>query len=244
MRYIIRLDDASEYWDREKWDRMHELLSQYGIKPIFAIIPHNEDVNLTKYEVDSKYAKTILEWIDEGWTPALHGYNHVLSTSMGGINPVNKKSEFAGLPLHIQEEKIIMGNKILSDMGINAEVFVAPAHTFDNNTLLAIKKHTTIRVISDTIAKDVYFDNDFFFIPQQSGQVRTMKTNVTTFCYHPNTTTDEQFVKLEKFLKIHAYEFGKYDDIVFTRRKKDITDKILSTLYFTRRKILLALKMH
>lgn len=33
-RYIMRLDDASEYMDVEKWQRMENLLDKYGIKPM------------------------------------------------------------------------------------------------------------------------------------------------------------------------------------------------------------------
>ena len=38
-RYLLRLDDASNFMDVEKWLRMERLLDQYGIKPIFGIIP-------------------------------------------------------------------------------------------------------------------------------------------------------------------------------------------------------------
>ena len=30
----MRLDDASEYMDVEKWQRMENLLDKYGIKPM------------------------------------------------------------------------------------------------------------------------------------------------------------------------------------------------------------------
>ena len=48
--YLIRLDDASEYMDLEKWTRISNLLDKYGIKPIFGIIPNNRDDTLiSKY---------------------------------------------------------------------------------------------------------------------------------------------------------------------------------------------------
>jgi hypothetical protein len=37
--YILRLDDASDYMDLEKWTRVESLVDKYGIKPIFGIIP-------------------------------------------------------------------------------------------------------------------------------------------------------------------------------------------------------------
>ena len=36
-QYILRLDDASDYMDVKKWQRMEELLDRYGIKPLVGI---------------------------------------------------------------------------------------------------------------------------------------------------------------------------------------------------------------
>ena len=47
--YILRLDDASEHWNKENWLQMHDLLAKYDVKPIVAVIPHNEDAKLLKY---------------------------------------------------------------------------------------------------------------------------------------------------------------------------------------------------
>ena len=41
--YILRLDDASDYMDVEKWSRMEELLDKYQIKPLVGVIPDNQD---------------------------------------------------------------------------------------------------------------------------------------------------------------------------------------------------------
>lgn len=41
----------------------------------------------------------------KGWIIALHGYEHVFETTSGGINPVNNKSEFAGVNLEKQKKK-------------------------------------------------------------------------------------------------------------------------------------------
>lgn len=44
--YILRLDDASEYMDVDKWQRMETLLDKYNIKPLVGIIPDNQDPSL------------------------------------------------------------------------------------------------------------------------------------------------------------------------------------------------------
>ena len=165
--YLLRLDDASAYWDKQKWFRMANLLNKYDVKPIFAIIPNNEDPFLLKYEKDESFWDTAQEWIGNGWTPALHGYNHIMNIANAGINPVNEYSEFAGLEYDKQREKIEKGKEILKDRGISTKVFVAPGHTFDKNTLKVLKE-MKIDVVSDTIASDVYKKNDLYFIPQKS----------------------------------------------------------------------------
>lgn len=38
-KYIMRLDDASEYMDVPKWKRMEDLLDAYHIKPLVGIFP-------------------------------------------------------------------------------------------------------------------------------------------------------------------------------------------------------------
>ena len=192
-KYIIRLDDACEKMDVEKWDRMEKLLDKYKVKPLVGVIPHCEDPMMDKYEFDAEFWKKVEIWKNKGWTIAMHGYNHVYGTPCGGMNPVNKRSEFAGLSYEEQAEKIERGWEILIDYGFHPEVFFAPSHTFDENTLKALKNKTTIRVISDTIASDVYKKDDFWFIPQQSGSVRKLPLKTVTFCYHPNTMTDKSF---------------------------------------------------
>ena len=38
-KYIIRLDDANEYSDMSKWDRIEKILDKNDIKPLVAVIP-------------------------------------------------------------------------------------------------------------------------------------------------------------------------------------------------------------
>jgi len=236
--YIMRLDDASEYWNSKNWRKMHELLTRYDIKPILAIIPQNEDPELKEYGYDPGYSRLLLEWISYGAVPAIHGYNHVFVSEDGGMNPVNSRSEFAGVDLEKQRKKVHDGIAILKDNGINPIIFIAPAHTFDLNTLAALKLESDIRIISDTIATDVYFENDFYFIPQQTGRARKLPFKVVTFCYHPNVMEDDDFDELEIFLKQNRLLFGSFDDIELKKRKLNIIDKGFRKLYFFRHKLI------
>lgn len=225
----MRLDDACEKMDVEKWNRMEELLDKYNIKPLVGVIPHCEDPMMDQYQTDSSFWEKVHRWKNKGWTIALHGYNHVYSTECGGINPVNKRSEFAGLPLERQKEKIKKGVMILNEHGIYPKVFFAPSHTFDENTLTALKEETEIRIISDTIAWNSYKKDEFTFVPQQSGRVRKLPLKTVTFCYHPNVMSEQDFDYLEKFLIENRFsDFS----IEAAARKQNVFEKILQRIYW------------
>jgi len=200
--YLIRLDDASEYMDVGKWDKIERLLNKYNIKPIVGIIPNNQDKELvSKYKKDFGFWNKTKVWQSKGWTIALHGYSHVCLTNEGGINPVNLRSEFAAIPLEEQKIKISNGIKIFEEQGLDAKIFFAPSHTFDMNTLEALRTESDIRIISDTIANDIYIMRGFYFIPQQSGHVQSLPFRITTFCYHPNNMSENDFKILDNFIK-------------------------------------------
>ena len=235
-KYLLRLDDASDYMDVEKWQRMENLLDKYGIKPLVGIIPDNKDVSLIyNYKQDLTFWTKVLSWKNKGWELALHGCYHKYTTKEGGINPVNKRSEFAGVSLDEQRKMIRHGIDILKQYGIVTNVFFAPSHTFDKNTLIALKEESNIRIISDTIANDVYFENDFYFIPEQSGRVRNLPFKLCTFCYHPNTMSDKDFENLEIFLKKYYFKFVAVKEIELKKRSKSLFDKLLHFMYFVKR---------
>ncbi len=235
--YLIRLDDASEYWDRKKWCRMAELLDRYDIKPIFGVIPDNQDPKLLEYGKDPDFLGTISEWIAKGYTPALHSDTHVYCTDCAGMNPVNRRSEFAGLSLEMQREKIRKANGILLEHGIHADIFFALAHTFDENTLKALEAETNIRVISDTPATDIYYKDGFYFIPQQTGGVRKLPFRTVTFCYHPNTMSEHAFADLEQFLEKYHNKFTSYPQLELKKRKLGFWDRMVKVAYFGMRKL-------
>lgn len=233
--YIIRLDDASEYMHEKNWNRMVALLDKSGIKPIIGIIPNNKDEELLKYGFVHGFWDEMRKLQGKGYTFALHGYEHRFLTEDSGINPVNNYSEFAGIPYEEQQIKIKQGYEILISNGINPKCFFAPAHTFDLNTLLALKNNTPIQTVVDTVAFDTYYENGFYFIPQQTGRARTLPFRIVTCCYHPNTMREEDFALLERFIETHKSRFVDYDSISLKKRKMKLIDKVLRKLYFSRR---------
>lgn len=236
-KYIIRLDDASNFMDSEKWQQMEDLLDKYNIKPLVGVIPDNRDPSLLEtYVRDPQFWNKVARWKNKGWELAMHGCYHKYTTEEGGMNPVNKRSEFAGVPLDNQRAMIRHGLEILKSHNIEPKVFFAPSHTFDENTLIALKDESDIRIISDTIANDVYFANGFYFIPQQSGRVRKLPFKTVTFCYHPNMMKDEDFDNLSAFLKLNKESFVPFSNIESIKRQQSMLDKMLRKIYFAKRR--------
>lgn len=240
-KYLIRLDDACPTMDRAKWQRMFSILDRYDVKPMVGIIPHNEDPNQKIDAPDDGFWNKAKQWEQKGYAIALHGYNHCYISDKGleGVNPLWSRSEFAGVPLDVQKQKIRDGFEILSEHGVKPKYFFAPSHTFDENTLKALKECTDIRIISDTIATEPYRKGDFVFLPQLGGHCVEMKIKgIWTFCLHPSTMTDANFEAAEIFLKIHKNEFIGFDELVLPDLKgKSILGRLLSFAYFTHRKL-------
>ncbi len=155
-------------------------------------------------------------WKDKGWEIALHGYNHVCTSNDGlkGMNPVWKRSEFAGVPQEEQRKKIQEGMKILRSHDFEPKYFFAPSHTFDTNTLEILRKETDIRIISDTYTLRPYKKYGFTFIPCQLGRPQKMKLpGLYTICLHPNNMSDEQMDNLEQFLNVNQKNVLVFSDI-------------------------------
>ncbi len=235
-KYIIRLDDASDYMDVKKWRQMEDLLDAFNIKPLVGIIPENRDPSMVgNYNQDLLFWERVDHWREKEWELALHGCFHKYLTTAGGLNPVNRRSEFAGVSLKCQKEMIRHGVGVLKEHQIEPTVFFAPSHTFDENTLIALKEESDIRIISDTIANDIYFKDEFFFVPQQSGRARKLPFKVVTFCYHPNLMSKTQFTELERFLYRHQRSFCAFSDLIMKERRLSMYDKLLQKLYFVGR---------
>lgn len=240
-KYLIRLDDACPTMDSLKWQRMEDLLDAYGVRPMVGIIPANDDPKQKIDVEDPEFWTKAKTWEKKGWSIAFHGYDHCYISNKGlsGLNPIWARSEFAGVPLAEQKKKIREGMKIFNSHDIYPKYFFAPSHTFDVNTLQALREESDIRIISDTIATRPYHRGDFAFIPQLGGACVDMRIyGVWTFCLHPSAMTEEDFVATEKFLQAHKDKMLGFDELNLTKLKnKNLMSHLLSWAYFTRRRL-------
>lgn len=239
--FLIRLDDACPTMDRAKWQHIEDILDKYDVKPMAGVIPHNEDPKQEIDSVDESFWDKVSEWGEKGWAIALHGYNHCYTSNGGlnGLNPMWERSEFAGLSLEEQKEKIRKGVAIMREHGLNPRYFFAPSHTFDENTLTALWEESDVRIISDTIGRHPYKRGEFYFIPQISGHcVKMPFSGVYTFCFHPNTMSEFAFKGLEAFLGNNHEHFISFDEIELAKYGNKLkADRILSWAFFSYRKL-------
>lgn len=239
MKVAIRLDDITLKMDWEKFLRMKKLLDNAGIKPLIGVIPDNTDPAFSYDEnaavkamsglkdVEKSPEEVFFDYIKDlkssGWTIAMHGLNHRYITSKGGLFPLNDFSEFAGLPYEEQLEALEYGKQILIRYGIETFLFMAPAHSYDINTLKALKA-LEFTSVTDGFGNRPYQSYGLTFYPisfkkshvikkLDSAGVDTSKPEeYTTLVFHTDTMKDKDFDELEKMLDKYKGSFISFDE--------------------------------
>lgn len=234
VNYLVRLDDACPQMSHKNWTRIEDILDRHKVLPLVGVIPNNEDLDTTPDIPDPSFWQKVKIWEEKGWKIALHGHNHVCSSVTGGINPVHNRSEFAGLSIESQERKFFEGYEVFKKHNIFPSVFFAPSHTYDINTILALKSKTPIRIVSDTFALKPYKQYGMIFIPQQMGRFRKILiSGYWTFCFHPNNMLEKDFYDFEIFIKKNRNNFIAFKDIPLNGLyEKTLLDRCLNRLYF------------
>lgn len=238
-RYLIRLDDACPTMSKVWWGKVEAVLDSYGVRPMVGIVPNCTDEKLAIDAEDEHFWEKAKEWQKKGWAIALHGFEHGYISDKGleGLNPLWERSEFAGVALETQRRKVREGVKVLKENGLNVKYFFAPSHTFDKDTLEALKEESDIRIISDMYTLQPYREGEFVFIPCQIGHPKTMRIpGLYTICLHPNTFTSKAIDNLDAFLKANKKKMMSFDDIdVDNVQGKRLIDKFVSWGYYKMR---------
>ncbi len=203
--YLVRFDDICPTAAWDQWSLIEDALVAEDIRPIMAVIPDNKDVSLHRGPADPQFWDRVRRWQKMGWTIGLHGYQHLYVSKSSGIVGLNRYSEFAGLSFDHQFEKLDAAFRIFEQEDVRPDIWVAPAHTFDENTLRALKC-LRLQVISDGFQSRPHTDREgFFWIPQQLGDFRFMPFGVWTICIHDEDANYNNVQvlrhKIEKFRK-------------------------------------------
>jgi predicted deacetylase len=184
-------------------------------------VPDNKDEMLQINEKKADFWQYIRTLENEGWTIAQHGVYHVYTTKKMGRFPLNRLSEFAGLPYNKQYEMLFNGKNILEENGIKTDIFMAPAHSFDKNTLKALK-NLGFTKITDGFGEMPYISGGLTFYPISYKQTSSLKKNkgYTTFVVHSNTMNDKDFNRYEKLFKDNREKLISYSELLKLDSKK------------------------
>lgn len=239
MKTAIRLDDISPDMDYDKFNKMKKILDTYQIKPLIGVVPFNEDSNLMRNEIHSDFAQMLTNLQKEGWVVALHGYHHVYTTKKGGLFPLNHFSEYAGVPYEKQLDMIKQGQEALKKMGILTDIFMAPAHSYDKNTLKALKI-AGFHSVTDGFGKLPYQRAGLVFYPisMRRSDCFTKKAGYTTLVIHTNSIEENEFLQYEKWISENRSQLISYQEYLQTESKKrtifgNLTEYLLATMKHT-----------
>ena len=215
MKIAVRLDDITPDMDWQRFLAFKALLDKYQVKPLIGIVPDNRDENLkgTGEGAPENFWAYVRQLKEEGWSIALHGCHHVYTTGKGGIFPLNNFSEFAGAPYETQREMLAQGKAILNENGIYTDLFMAPAHSYDKNTLRALKENGFTKV-TDGFGSRPYSWQGLTFYPISYRLSRTLqkKTGYSTMVVHAGTVKKEELKNYESYFNRPGVEWISYEE--------------------------------
>lgn len=223
MKIAVRLDDITPDMDWEAFLRFKELLDRYQVKPLIGVVPDNQDENLKgsgKGKPDDFWAY-IHELQKQGWSVAMHGYQHIYTTRKGGLFPLNNFSEFAGISYEKQKRMLEAGKRTLKENGIETELFMAPAHSYDRNTLQALKD-TGFRALTDGFGEKPYEYQGLAFYPISFRLSSTLKKKggYSTMVVHTGTNTQQDMKQYEEYFKRKDAEWISYEEYLNVKAVK------------------------
>lgn len=213
MKTTIRLDDITPDMNYENFNRIKDILDDAGINPLIGVVPYSRDEKLRIEKPHEDFGDLLKKLENAGWIIALHGYNHLYTSKDKGIFPINNFSEFAGVDYDKQYMMINEGLSQLREWGVNPVMFMAPGHTFDKNTLKALKANN-ITKITDGFGEGPYIREDVTFYPisKKRSECISDKEGYSTYVLHTNTMSDEGIEAFRKMLNDNRDKFISYDE--------------------------------
>lgn len=215
MKIAIRMDDITPDMDWKKFEEFKALLDEYQVKPLIGVVPDSKDENLSRDKEKEDFWQRVAEWQKAGWVIAQHGYQHVYTRKKGGCFPLNGFSEFAGLTLREQRQLLSEGRRKLKMRGISTDIFMAPAHSYDKNTLRALKE-LGFTGVTDGFGSRPYLRGGLTFYPisfRLSSSLKK-KSGTTTMVVHTNTMNRDEMEKYRSIFKTQdIISFKEYLDM-------------------------------
>jgi len=231
-KYIFRIDDICPKMNWQKFEKLIKIFDNYNIKPLIAVIPNNQDEILEKDLPNSNFWQEIKKLINNGYVLGMHGYQHRYVTKSGGMLNLHQESEFSNLSYIIQLEKIKKGKEIIERNKIKTNIFIAPGHSFDKNTLRALKI-MEFKYISDGIALWPFQKHELIWVPQVSGRILKFPFGIITFCLHTNNFTNKDFLQIESFIKQSQQNIVDFHWALDWFKKRSLLQRFVFILFNT-----------
>ena len=196
------------------WRGIESILIERGLKPILAVVPDNHDPSLQVNAPAKDFWDRVRVWQSLGWTIALHGFQHRYVSQNAGLVTTRKKSEFAGLPVGEQREKLRRGMEIFEREGIRCRVWIAPGNAFDATTVSLLPEFG-IDVISAGYFQFPYVDaKKITWVPQQMYYFRPAPAGVWTVCYHHNQWEPSRLSKFREEVDSYGTNVVSLGDVL------------------------------
>ena len=225
-KYLFRVDDVCPSMHSENFNKLKKVFLKYKINPILALIPNNKDKKIMFQKANEKNLLKELKKLEtKGWIVAMHGHTHEMNGD-GGLLKINKFGEFGGINFETQLKKIKQGKNILEKKGFTPNIFVAPAHSFDKNTLKALKKEK-IEIISDGIGLYPYKRKGIIFIPQTVWNPRKLPLGVITICLHPQDLDDKKIKSINEFIRKNITNISDINTVISKYNNTGYIKKVL-----------------
>jgi predicted deacetylase len=212
-RYLLRFDDLCPTMHRARWQRFLPLIEKYGLRPILAVVPFNQDHRLNSAPDYPDFWDEMVSLEEAGASIALHGYSHLCINRGKSLIPFHSLSEFAGVGEETQRKWIRTGIEILRARGLHPRLWAAPRHGFDRHTLRALRREG-IGVLTDGLARIPFRRGGLIWIPQQLWAPVKKSSGVWTICIHSDTASTAAVDELRDFLRVNAAQFTSVDELL------------------------------
>ena len=207
---VVRLEDICPTMDLDKFILFKDFFDETGIKPLLCVVPDNKDPKLVKSTFNRDFWGLIRRLKDEGWTIAMHGTHHLSTGKSIGILCGDVPTEFAGKSYESQLKILREGKHLLSQNGLDTEVFVAPHHSYDRETLKACRK-LGLRYVSDGMSKTPYMLEGVKCIPACPSW-KHHRSGVLTMCINCSTENLDGRETIFEFLRENLYNVISFEE--------------------------------
>jgi predicted deacetylase len=234
-KFLVRFDDMCPTVNWPLWQKLEDVMIDEDVRPILAVVPDNRDTVLHEGEHHERFWDVVRGWQARGWAIGLHGYQHTYVNRNAGMVGLNHYSEFAGVPMDVQREKLIKGLEIFKREEVRPDCWVAPAHSFDENTVKLLSE-LGVNTISDGLSLYPHRDSEnVVWVPQQLWRFRYVPFGVWTICIH---SCDRMYKEPEHFrdqIRRFRKSIVTLPEIVaeYSKRRHSVADGVFGELWHT-----------